>query len=507
MKPFGSISVTVVALAALLTGRCPAVAAPSFEFKEVVARAEKLAQGSFDDSAGKVPDWMLKMSYDQWRDIRFRPERSLWRKDGLPFEVQFFHPGLLYDRAVPINIVDAGRSRAVEFSPSQFDYGHNSFASQVPQDLGYAGLRVHFPIKKASYKDEVLVFLGASYFRAVGRDQQYGLSARALAVDTGSSSGEEFPYFREFWLLKPSPGARSLTLFALLDSKSVTGAYKFVITPGGQTTMQVEARLFVRRAVEKLGIAPLTSMFFHGENTSRRFDDFRPEVHDSDGLLLQTSAGEWIWRPLDNPDRLHVSAPQASNPKGFGLLQRDRRFASYEDLEARSELRPSTWIAPKGAWGDGTIELIEIPTKSDVNDNIVAFWRPTTEAKAGDRFIFTYTLSWFGDDATRPPDGRVTATRHDYGTHEDAHRFVVDFEGKKLATIPDNQVLRAVLSIASGPDSADLLEQQVVKNPVTQGWRLTFQVHPKSKAPVELRAFLDSGGDTLTETWSYAVQP
>jgi periplasmic glucans biosynthesis protein len=293
----------------------------------------------------------------------------------------------------------------------------------------------------------------------------------------------------------------------LLDSRSVTGAYKFVVTPGVQTTMQVEARLFMRQAVEKLGIAPLTSMFFHGENTLRRFDDFRPEVHDSDGLLMQTAAGEWLWRPLDNPERLHVSAPQAPNLKGFGLLQRDRLYSSYEDLEARSELRPSAWVAPQGAWGEGTIELIEIPTKSDVNDNIVAMWRPQQQSKAGDRFIYRYTLSWFGDDQLHPPDGRVVATRRDYGTHEDAHRFVIDFAGKKLAAIPADQVLRAVVTVASGPDSAELLEQQVVKNPVTQGWRLTFQVRAKSKAPVELRAFLDSSGDTLTETWSSVVQP
>jgi glucans biosynthesis protein len=479
----------------------------SFDLDTVAARAEKLAQESFQAPSDKVPDWLRNITYDQWRDIRFRPEHALWRDDKLPFQVQFFHPGFYYNQPVRVNVVDAKGTRPVEFSPSYFDYGRNDFASKVPQDLGYAGFRVHAAIKKMEYFDEVIVFLGASYFRAVGRDQVFGLSARSLAVDTAESSGEEFPFFREFWLVQPKPNDREFTVYALLDSPSLTGAYRFVTTPGEQTTVAVDGHLFMRREVRKVGIGALTSMFFHGENTMRPFEDFRPEAHDSDGLLVNFASGEWLWRPLSNPRALNISTFATTQPKGFGLIQRDRDFADYQDLEARYELRPSAWITPRGDWGKGRVELVEIPTKSDTNDNIVVYWVPELQPKPGTAYAFAYMINWYGDDPTRPPGGRVVATRHDRGTVEGAHRLVVDFNGKQLEALPADTVLRGAVTIASGPDSAELLDQTVVKNPVTGGWRLTFQVRPKGREPIELRAFLDKGGDTLTETWSYVIQP
>ena len=489
-------------LAVALPGR-----AHAFGLDDVAKRAQELAAGAYQDQKGAVPDWLVNLSYDQWRDIRFRPDDSLWRNRKSNFEVQFFHPGLFYDRPVRINTVDAKGVQPVAFSPNLFDYGKNKFASQVPQDLGFAGFRIHYPIKTPKYHDEVIVFLGATYFRALGRNEAFGLSARGLAVDTAESSGEEFPWFREFWLVVPSPGAKEMEIYALLDSPSVAGAYRFVVRPSVETEVGVEARLFMRREVKKLGVAPLTSMYFHGENDLRDVVDFRPEVHDSDGLLLQTGTGEWIWRPLDNPRALHVSSFSTEHPKGFGLIQRDRDFANYQDLEARSELRPSAWVEPKGDWGKGRVELIEIPTKSDIHDNIVAFWVPAEAPKPGTPASFAYTMSWYGDDPKRPPGGRVVATRRDFGTFEDAHRFVVDFDGGKLAKLPADTVVRGVVSIAGGDDSAELIDQQVVKNPVTGGWRLAFQVRPRHKGPVDVRAFLDKGGEALTETWSYVILP
>jgi glucans biosynthesis protein len=487
------------------------VAAPSahaaFGLDDVAARAEKLAKESFQDTKGTVPDWLLKISYDQWRDIRYQPAQALWADRPSRFHVQFFHPGLFYDRIVAMNVVDQNGVHPVPFSPSKFDYGKNDFASKVPQELGYAGFRVHYPIKTASRLDEVIVFLGASYLRAVGARQQYGLSARALAIDTALPRGEEFPYFREFWLVTPAPGAKQLVIFALLDSPSLAGAYRFVVTPGEQTRVAVESRLFLRKAVEKLGIAPLTSMFYFGENTVRTFPDFRPEVHDSDGLLMTFAGGEWLWRPLDNPKTLGVNSFQALDPKGFGLLQRDRDFRHYEDLEARPDLRPSAWVAPRRGFGDGAIELVEIPTTSDVNDNIVTYWMPRVEAKAGDRLAFDYTLSWYGDDPKRPPGGRVVATRRDFGKEENVNRFVIDFAGGKLEGIPASEILRGVVTVLNGEEAAMILDQHVVKNEVTGGWRLSFQIRPKTREALELRAFLDRGGDTLTETWSYAMTP
>jgi periplasmic glucans biosynthesis protein len=493
-------------LAAIAVAVLPARAAP-FGLDDVAERARHLAENPFRDAKGRVPDWLLKITYDQWRDIRFRPERALWRdRAGSPFQIQFFHPGLYYNRTVRVNVVEANGIHPVEFSPDQFDYGKNDFASRVPQNLGYAGLRAHYPIKTRDYFDEVIVFLGATYLRAVGKDQGFGLSARGLAVDTAEAWGEEFPYFKEFWLVSPAPRADRLTVYALADSPSLTGAYRFVVRPGEETAVEVECRLFSRKEVRKLGIGPLNSMFFHGENTNRPFDDFRPEVHDSDGLLLNFASGEWLWRPLDNNRTLNVSRFQMEKPRGFGLLQRDRDFDHYQDLETHPERRPSTWVEPSGDWGAGFVELVEIPASADINDNVVAYWVPEKGPKPGEPAAFSYVLHWYNDDPTRPPGGRAVATRRD-GGGKDAQRFVIDFAGKKLAAIPADRVLHGVVTVASGPEAGELLEEHVVKNPYTGGWRLTFQVRPKKREPLELRAFLEQGGETLTETWSYVMLP
>ncbi len=496
----------------LLIAACLLLAAPrarAFDLDDVAEKASEFAKEPYRDRQKHVPDWMLigSLTYDQWRDIRFRPDQALWRDKHLPFQVQFFHPGLYYDHTVQVNVVDAAGVHPVPFAPERFDYGHNDFADRIPADIGYAGLRIHYALKNPNYLDELVVFLGASYFRALGRDNVYGLSARGLAIDTVEPSGEEFPAFTDYWLVEPKVDATHLVVFALLDSRSMTGAYRFEITPGVQTVMQVDARLFPRRRVAKLGIAPLTSMFFYGESSTRHFDDFRPEVHDSDGLLLHFDTGEWLWRPLQNPPQISISSFAARDPRGFGLLQRDRDFANYQDIETRAELRPSAWIEPRGDWGDGHVELVEIPTPTEKNDNIVAFWVPDTPLSVGKSMSFSYALTWYGDDPTRPPAGRAVATRRDSGTVAHAQRFVVDFDGDRLRALPADHPPVAVVTAGPQQDVAEVVDQHVVKNPVTGGWRLTFQVVPAGTAPVELRAYLQDGTDVLTETWSFVVTP
>jgi periplasmic glucans biosynthesis protein len=494
---------TLSLLAAAASGPAPAHA---FELDDVSGKARAMAAAPFRDPRGEVPSWLLEIGYDQWRDIRFRTDRALWRTQKLPFEAQFFHPGLYYDRVVRVHEIDAKGVREVEFSPDLFDYGRNEFASRVPQGLGFAGFRLHYPLKRGDYKDELIVFLGASYFRALGKEHVYGLSARGLGVDTALPTGEEFPFFREYWLERPRPGARRLLMYALLDSPSVTGAYRFSVRPGVQTVMDVDAHIFFRRAVAKLGLGPLTSMFFFGEGDSHG-PDYRPEVHDSDGLLIADRSGEWIWRPLQNPRRLRISAFQSPNPVGFGLLQRDRDFDHFQDLETRQEQRPSAWVAPKGEWGAGHVELVEIPTDSERHDNIVAYWVPARPQGSVEPAKFSYELRFYSDDSTLPPGGRAVATRRDRGTRDDSWRYVVDFEGAGLSAISEEIVLQGVVSSRSSDGDAEILEQQVLKNPVTGGWRLVFQVRPRGGAPVDLRAFLRRGEQTLTETWVDTLEP
>lgn len=499
-RPLGGALLAI----AVLCGAAPVLA---FNFDDVATKAKQLSEQPFQDPTVKVPGWLTDLSYDQWRDIRFRADRSLWRDRSLPFEVQFFHTGLYYDRIVAVNEVDSNGVHAIPFSPGMFDYGKNDIASRVPQDLGFAGFRLHYPIKTSTYKDEVVVFLGASYFRAVGKDQGFGLSARGLAIDTASPSGEEFPWFKEFWIVRPSKTAKDLEIYGLIDSPSVAGAYRFVVYPGTQTIVDVEARLYRRRDVAKLGIAAMTSMFLYGENSTRHFDNYRPEVHDSDGLLLWSDTGEWLWRPLENPTTLQVHSYQLTNPRGFGLLQRDRQFHNYEDLGTRQERRPSGWVTPKGQWGPGHVELVEIPTDKDIHDNISAYWIPDTLPPLGEPITLGYKFAAYGEDDARPPAGRVVATRRESGSEGKGFRILIDFEGKALEKIPADEVLRAVVSANGGKGEAKIASQYVIKNKVTGGWRLGFEVVPQGRDPLELRAYLDKAGSALTETWTYSLVP
>jgi glucans biosynthesis protein len=495
------------ALAASALGASPASAAV-FGLDDVSARARALAAAPYEGPSGQVPNWLLEIDYDAWRDIRFRPERALWRREGLPFQVQFFHPGLYYDRTVVVNVVDAEGVHALPFARDRFDYGKNTFADQVPEDLGYAGFRLHHPIKTPGYHDEVIVFLGATYFRAVGRRTGFGLSARGVAIDTALPSGEEFPWFREFWLVRPAPRHAEMALYALLDSPSLTGAYRFVVHPGEETVVNVDARLFRRREVAKLGLAPLTSMFFHGENTRREFDDFRPEVHDSDGLLVAMGTGEWLWRPLDNPRRLDVTSFQVDGLRGFGLLQRDREFDHYQDLETHPQERASAWVAPRGNWGAGRVELVQIPTDDDIHDNAVTYFVPERLPPLDQPYAFAYDLIWYGDGSGRPPGARALATRSDPGSEEGATRFVIDFAGGALAQLGPSAPVQGVVTVGSGSGSeGQVVEQHVVPNPHTGGWRLVFEVRPSGGEPVELRAFLAVDGNALGETWSFVLNP
>jgi len=484
----------------------------AFGLEAVVKKARVLSEASYRDPRGEVPEWLLKISYDQMRDIRFMPAKSYWRNDGLPFELQFFHPGLYVDRTVKIHEVTDKGARPIAFSPELFVYEKSAaeLKAKISSDLGFAGFRIHYPINTLAYKDEVAVFLGASYFRAVAQGMQYGLSARGLAVDTAQPSGEEFPYFREFWVKRPGPQDTHITVYALLDGPRVTGAYSFVIIPGKETLMEVACTLFLRKGVDKLGIAPMTSMFFYGENMNQRPKDlFRPEIHDSDGLMIHMDYGEWIWRPLSNPHGVWVNAFQTENPQGFGLIQRDLNFDHYQDLEARYDYRPSLWCTPTGKWGRGWIELVHIPVDDEIYDNIVAYWRPAS-APAGQPLSYAYTLSWHYPDERRPPAGRVVATRTESAKQPGVKKYVVDFEGGELKDLAAGAGVEGAVEIGSG---ARLLEQQVYKNTVTGGWRLVFLIQPeapvddqgKPRPLLEMRAFLKHGADVLTETWSYAV--
>jgi glucans biosynthesis protein len=477
-------------------------AALAFDFEDVAKRAEADAKEAYQPPAQKPPAALAALTYDQYRDIRYRPDRALWREDDLPFEIMFFHLGKFQKEPVIINEVTDKGVQHVRYRASEFDYGKNKLSPQAWGDIGFAGFRAHYPLNNDKYKDETAVFLGASYFRALGAGQRYGLSARGLAVDTVGGSGEEFPRFSEFWLVKPAPGATTLTVYALLDSQRVTGAYQFEIQPGVTTSMNVRARLFFRDSVATLGVAPLTSMYFFGENQPHR-TDFRPEVHDSDGLMVATGSGEWIWRPLFNPRQTLATSFGMGELRGFGLMQRDRDFRDYEDPEASYELRPSVWMEPIGRWGAGRVELVQLNTPDETNDNIVAYWVPDKKPVAGESLEFAYKLYWEGQQMQRPPGAWVVQTRAGRGFAEladDEQQFIVDFAGPALANLPPDAKVEAVVS---SPANGEILQSNVYRVDATGAWRMAVRVKQVNPAQAtELRGFLRSGNDVLTETWS-----
>ena len=488
---------------ALYAGACGA-----FSFEDVAVLAQIQARQPYRDSSRKAPAQLQALSYDQYRDIRFRPDRALWHNDKLPFEVMFFHLGKFQKNAVRIDEVTRQGAQHIPYRAGDFDFGKNKLSPQSWGDLGFGGFRAHYPLNSSEYKDEVVVFLGASYFRALGAGQRYGLSARGLAIDTVGGQGEEFPAFVRFWLVKPEAGSTTLTAYALLDSQRATGAYQFDIRPGGETVMDVRARLFLREKVATLGIAPLTSMFFFGENQPHR-TDFRPEVHDSDGLMVATGDGEWIWRPLLNPKQTLATSFSMQQLRGFGLMQRDREFRNYEDSEARYELRPSAWIEPTGSWAPGRIELVQLSTPDETNDNIVAYWVPQELPAPGKPLDFTYRLHWQGmQQDQHPPGAWVLQTRAGRGfaeLGEDEQQYIVDFTGPALASLPPDANVKAVVS---APANGQIMESNAYRLEATGVWRMTVRVKQLDRnQPTELRGFLQTGNDVLSETWSNILPP
>jgi glucans biosynthesis protein len=479
----------------------------AFSMQDVVTKAKKLANKPYEESES-IPGMMRDLSYDEFRGIRFNVSKMLWSERSARFQVMLISAGRNYTQPVAINIVDAEGIQRVPYRKDLFSYGSDTLEREIPADLGYAGFKLTYPINEANVQDQFLVFAGASYFRGVGAGDHFGLSARGVALDTGLLSGEEFPVFREFWLIRPRPDATSMKAYGLLDSKRTTGAFEFIIHPGKSTRIEINASLFTRDRVELMGIAPLTSMFFHGENTNRPSGHWRPEVHDSDGLLIHDSTGEWLWRPLINPLTLQSFSFVTKDVRGFGLFQRDRDFTSYEDPEAQYEHRPDAWVKPRAPWGDGRIVLVQIPTTDETNDNIVAFWAPFTAVPGSRRYDFSYELSLGRTLQLDNLPGRAVHTfvgRGDIiggGNMKDGYRVIVDFQGGPLDKLPPDAPVSAEVTALLGGEVA---EQSVEHVKQSGDWRLSILAKPADDRPLELRAHLKSRDDTLTETWTYTL--
>lgn len=482
--------------------------AEQFKLSTLKEKAKELSLLAYKAPDENLPESIKNLSYDQYRDIRFVREQGPWFGQRLPFEMQFFHVGSIFQYSVLINEIVDGKVKPVAFSPDYFNYGKNKLQNLNHNILGYAGFRLHGKLNTPTYYDEIIAFLGASYFRALGKGQKYGLSARGLAIDTALQTGEEFPIFKEFWIKKPKKRDTYITLYALLDSPSVTGAYKFEIIPGKNTIVDVDAFLYPRKKITKLGVAPLTSMFLFGENTKNRFDDHRPEVHDSDGLLIHNGNNEWLWRPLDNSKYLRISSFQDNNPKGFGLLQRDDNPEHYLDFEAYYEQRPSVWVQPQGNWGKGVVQLVEIPSIQEIHDNIVAFWIPNEEILPNKEYHFAYRLNWYKDIPETRKIAKVINTYTGIGgvsgmLETEKRKFVVDFSPlPHVKQDIENGKLIANVSTSEGK----IKGIHLIYNPLTKGATVYTDFQPNGKT-AELRISLVKDGKTVSEVWSYQWLP
>ena len=447
------------------------------------------------------------IDYDAMGKIHFRPEDALWRGGSATNPISFFHLGRFSGEPVSIFAVSGNSARQILYRARYFDYGGSGLDPKALGDLGFAGFHVNDG--QASQSDW-LAFQGASYFRSVGQDDQYGASARGIAIDSGLSTPEEFPRFSQFWLAANGP---TVIIYALLEGPSLTGLYKFEAarTPDAPIVMDVHCELFFRNAVSRLGMAPLTSMYWYGENQRDKAADWRPEIHDSDGLALWNGKGERIWRPLINPPQVQTNSFADTNPKGFGLMQRDRVFDDYQDDGVFYNKRPGIWIEPKGDWGAGAVQLVEIPTDDEAHDNIVAAWKPDAPVKAGGTLAFDYRLYWQDAEPNYPKDlARVVATRIGRGGipgqvpwPRDRRKFAIDFQGGALAAMPVRFDIMPVVT----PSSGKIENSYVTKVVGTDRWRALFDVSLGGKVPIDLRCFLKLGDKTLSETWIYQYFP
>lgn len=473
--------------------------AKPFSIDWLRSEAKRLATQPYAPMA-EVPKPWRDLTYDQYRSIWFNSQKALWSDTELPYQVDLFHPGLYFPRAVEINIVDGDSFQPLAFDISLFDKTDQFPDLPIDENMGYSGFRLRSELREPGIFEEFLVFQGASYFRAIGTGQNYGLSARGLALKTGEADGEEFPEFTSFWIEQPDEKGAPITVHALLDSPSVTGAYTFRISHGLPAVVEVDAAIYPRTALDHVGLAPLTSMFLFDETNRTRFDDFRSAVHDSEGLLVWNGPGELLWRPLGNHKTLQISSFVDDGPRGFGLMQRTRDLGAFADLEAHYHNRPSLWITPTGDWGKGAVTLVEIPSDQEIYDNIVAYWRPREPMVAGSEAVFSYKMEW-GIEPPRPRNvASVLNTRIGKG-YDKAKPYTiitVDFE-MDAAFVGDLSEITKFISTNRGTVSDGVLQ----RNPATGGVRLAFKFDPGDRTAAELRVQLVKDGVSLTEVWLY----
>ncbi|QXP90486.1 glucan biosynthesis protein [Methylococcus capsulatus] len=484
-----------------------------FSFETLKTLAQERAGREYAPPPQPDPAIVKQIDYDAHGKLQYRKEAALWAESGGSYPISFQHVGMFFPKTVIMNVVEKGTAREILYDPRLFTMGPDHVAKGLPASpSAFAGFWVHESRKGSDWKtrEPWVTFLGASYFRAIGELGQVGLSARGIALNPGTSNPEEFPDFVSFWFEPAAKTDDPVTVYALLDGPSLTGAYRFLLRRTRGVVMEIEAALFLRKDIERLGIAPLTSMYWFSETAKPTGVDWRPEVHDSDGLALWTGVGEHIWRPINNPPHIMVSSFADKSPKGFGLSQRDRVLDHYQD-GVRYHLRPSAWVEPLGDWGEGAVQLTEIPTDDEIHDNIVAMWVPKEPATAGKTYDLRYRIHWLADEAFPSPLARCVATRLGNGGQpgkprpKGVRKFMVEFLGKPLAKLPYGEKPEPVITATRGELSR--IEIEAVPDDVPGHWRTHFDLAVTGQDPVEIRCYLRHKDEVMSETWLYQYHP
>lgn len=471
--------------------------APPFGRDQVLDLARALAKRPFAAPGGELPQPFANLSYEQYVGIKTRPGAAIWAGENRGFSIEPLHRGFIFAAPVEIFVVEDGIARRLSYDPAKFDYGGLKVGDKA-SDLGFSGFRVLYP-REGGPDTELALFQGASFYRALVRGQTLGVTARGLSIRTADPRGEEFPVFRSFWIEKPTLADNALVIHALLDSQSVAGAYRFTLRPGEATIVDTELTLFPRAAIDHLGLGGVAAASLFTPLDRRRVDDPRPMVAETNGLQMLTGKDEWLWRPVSNRETLQISAFVDSDPKGFGFLLRDRALSSYQDDVQHWELRPSLWVEPIGDWGEGSVQLVEIPSESEINANIVAYWRPKQALAAGREATFAYRQFWCWSPPARPPLALAVSAYGGRAPTAKLRRFIVQFSGDSLGDPQRAATARPVLT--TSPGSATNI--RVYANPQAKTCRVAFDVDPAGETFCELRLVLHSGDEPISETWLY----
>lgn len=484
----------------LADGQAKLDEAEGFGLDDVRASAQLLASKQFVPPAGLAKS-AADLNYDQYRRIETKQSSTIWPDSIEGFKALLDPRGYLFATEVKFNVIENGVVVAHPYKARDFNFHDLPLKDDVKTSLGFAGFRVLNVLNKAGKYDELVSFKGASFFRALGAGTVYGASARGLSIGTASAEGEQFPFFTEFWLETPTPASPAITVYALMDGDSVTGAFRFDITPGPETGIEVNATFYPRETIAGVGISPITSMyFFSPHDLKKQADDFRPAVHDSEGLLIWLANGEWVWRPLINPQSLQISVLSTTMPRGFGLIQRKRNLDDYADVEADYHHRPNVWIEPRSDWGAGNLSLVEIPTVNEYNDNVVVFWKPSEAWQQGKSYNISYDMRWSLLAPAMPAVVKVHETRTGKTPDKKRQMFVIDYEPADESLLTD---IEAKISTSSGT----ILHPTIKRQPETGKTRLTFELSPANAEVAELRALLTKGGKPVSETWLYRWRP